>query len=51
MRAATHDTLFGLFAASGLGEAIGLQRDDVDLVAGVLTTRQPKFEAVVWPVG
>ncbi|HEX9497204.1 MAG TPA: integrase [Mycobacterium sp.] len=36
LRAATHETLFGLFAASGLrlGEAIGLQRDDVDLVAG-----------------
>jgi hypothetical protein len=50
LRAATHDTLFGLFAASGLGEAIGLLRDDGDLVAGVLMIRQAKFEAVVWPV-
>jgi integrase len=46
LRAATHETLFGLFAASGLrlGEAIGLQRDDVDLVAGVITIRQAKFD-------
>ncbi len=46
LRAATHETLFGLFAASGmrLGEAIGLQRDDVDLVAGVLMIREAKFD-------
>ena len=46
LRAATHETLFGLLAASGmrLGEAIGLQRDDVDLVAGVITIREAKFD-------
>jgi integrase/recombinase XerD len=46
LRAATHETLFGLFAASGmrLGEAIGLQRDDVDLVAGVIMIREAKFD-------
>jgi integrase/recombinase XerD len=46
LRAATHEALFGLLAASGmrLGEAIGLQRDDVDLVAGVITIREAKFD-------
>ena len=46
LRAATHETLFGLFAASGLrlGEAIGLQRDDVDLAAGVIMIREAKFD-------
>lgn len=41
----THETLFGLLAASGLriGEALGLCRDDVDLAAGVLTIREAKF--------
>ncbi len=43
--AATHETLFGLFAVSGrLGQASGLQRDDVDLVAGVITIREAKFD-------
>ncbi|HVA20319.1 MAG TPA: tyrosine-type recombinase/integrase [Solirubrobacteraceae bacterium] len=46
LRAATHETLFGLLAASGMrvGEAVSLQRDDVDLVAGVVTIRQAKFD-------
>ncbi|MGH9225695.1 MAG: tyrosine-type recombinase/integrase [Acidimicrobiales bacterium] len=44
LRAATHEALFGLVAVTGmrLGEAIGLGRDDVDLVAGVLTVGEPK---------
>ncbi len=46
MRAATHETLFGLLAASGMrvGEAIALQRDDVELGAGVITIREAKFD-------
>jgi integrase/recombinase XerD len=46
LRAATHHALFGLLAVSGmrLGEAIGLDRDDVDLHTGVLTIRQAKFD-------
>jgi integrase/recombinase XerD len=46
LRAATHETLFGLLAASGMrvGEAIGLTRSDVDLSAGVITIRHPKFD-------
>lgn len=46
IRAATHETLFGLLAASGMrvGEAIGLHRDDVDLDAGVITIRVAKFD-------
>lgn len=45
LRAATHHTLFGLLAATGLriGEAIGLGRADVDLVDGVLTIGDAKF--------
>ncbi len=45
LRAATHEGQFGLIAVSGLriGEAIGLTRDDVDLIAGVLTMRDAKF--------
>lgn len=45
LRAATHEALFGLLAVSGmrLGEAIGLERDAVDLDAGVLTIREAKF--------
>ena len=36
LRAATHRTLLGLLAATGmrLGEALALTRDDVDLVEG-----------------
>jgi integrase/recombinase XerD len=46
LRAATHEALFGLLAASGMriGEAIGLQRDDVDLGTGVITIREAKFD-------
>lgn len=45
LRAATHEALFGLIAVSGLriGEAIALDRDDVDLTDGVLTIREAKF--------
>ena len=45
LRAQTYATLFGLLAATGLrlGEAIGLDRDDVDLRAGVLAIRRTKF--------
>jgi len=46
LRAATHEALFGLLAASGMrvGEAIALQRDDVDLDAGVITIREAKSD-------
>jgi len=46
LRAATHETLFGLLAVSGMriGEAIGLARGDVDLDAGVITIRHAKFD-------
>lgn len=45
LRAATHYTLFGLVAATGIrcGEALRLDRDDVDLDAGRLAIRQTKF--------
>jgi integrase/recombinase XerD len=43
--AATYRTLIGLLAVTGmrLGEAINLDRDDVDLDEGVLVVRQGKF--------
>jgi integrase/recombinase XerD len=46
LRAATHQALFGLLAATGMriGEAIALGRGDVDLHAGVITIRHPKFD-------
>jgi integrase len=46
MRAATHEALFGLLATTGmrLGEAVGLQRRDVDLAAGVITIREAKHD-------
>lgn len=46
LRAATHYTLFGLVAATGMriGEALGLSRDDVDLAEGVITIRDAKFD-------
>ena len=46
LRAATHETLFGLLATTGmrLGEAIGLDRNDVDLRTGVVTIRQAKLD-------
>ena len=45
LRRWTYHYLFGLIAVTGmrLSEAIGLQRDDVDLDAGVLTVRLTKF--------
>jgi integrase len=45
LRAASHATLFGLLAVTGMrvGEAIGLDRNDVDLHQGILTVRQAKF--------
>lgn len=45
LRAQTYATLFGLLAATGLrlGEALALDRDDVDLSAGVLAIRRAKF--------
>lgn len=45
LRAATYDTLIGLLAASGLriGEAIKLDRGDVDWADGVLLIRESKF--------
>lgn len=46
LRAATHETLFGLLAASGMrvGEAVGLDRDDVTFDTGVITIRHAKFD-------
>src|SRR5258708_40035679 len=45
LRRWTYHYLFGLIAVTGmrLSEAIGLQRDDVDLTNGMLTVRQSKF--------
>jgi site-specific recombinase XerD len=45
LRAHTYSTLFGLLAATGLrlGEAVALDRDDVDLNVGVLAVRRAKF--------
>jgi integrase len=45
LRAATFETLVGLLMVSGLriGEALRLDRDDVDLDDGVLHIRQTKF--------
>lgn len=45
LRRWTYHTLFGLIAVTGMriSEAMGLERDDVDLDAGVLTVRLTKF--------
>ena len=45
LRAATYETLIGLLAASGLriGEAIKLDRTDIDWAQGVLLIRESKF--------
>jgi integrase/recombinase XerD len=45
LRAATYHTLFGLVAVTGIrgGEALKLERDDVDLDVGLLTIRNSKF--------
>ena len=50
LRAATHEALFGLLAATGMrvGEAIALGRDDVDLHAGVVTIRDAKSDRAAW---
>ncbi len=45
LRFATYETLIGLLAATGMrvGEAIGLDRTDVNLAEGVLVVRMSKF--------
>jgi integrase len=45
LRPHTFATLFGLYVATGLraNEALHLDRDDVDLISGVLTIRDSKF--------
>jgi integrase len=45
LRQATYRTLIGLLAVSGMrvGEAIRLEREDVDLRHGILTVRDTKF--------
>lgn len=45
LRALTYSTLIGLLAATGLrpGEAMALDRSDVDLSNGILSIRQTKF--------
>ena len=46
LRAATYQALFGLLAVSGMrvGEAAGLDRDDLDMTSGVITIRHAKFD-------
>lgn len=46
LKAATHEALFGLLAVTGMriGEAVGLDRNDVDFSSGVITIRQAKFD-------
>jgi integrase len=48
LRAASYEALFGLLAVCGMriGEAIALQREDVDLEAGLITIRQSKHDRV-----
>jgi integrase len=45
LRTATYQTLIGLLAVTGMrvGEAIRLDRPDLDLTAGIITVRQSKF--------
>ena len=42
LKAASYEALFGLLAVTGMrvGEAVGLERDDVDLNTGVITIRE-----------
>ena len=46
LRATTFAALFGLLAVSGMrvGEAVGLDRNDVDFDTGVITIRHAKFD-------
>jgi integrase/recombinase XerD len=46
MRAASYEALFGLLAVSGMriGEALALERDDVDLDTGLITIRKAKHD-------
>lgn len=46
LRGATYEALFGLLAVSGMrvGEAVGLDRDDVDFETGVIAIRHAKFD-------
>lgn len=46
LAATTYEALFGLLAVSGMrvGEAGGLDRDDVDFQTGVITIREAKFD-------
>lgn len=50
LRAISHATMFGLLAVTGMrvGEAIGLDRPDVDLQQGLLTVRHAKFNKARW---
>ena len=45
LRGLTYSTVFGLLAVTGMrvGEAVSLDRDDVDLTEGMLTIRRTKF--------
>jgi integrase len=45
MRAATYETFIGLLACTGrrVGEAIRLDRDDLDFQNGLLIVRESKF--------
>lgn len=46
LRGATLEALFGLLVSTGMrvGEALGLERTDVDLAQGVITIREAKFD-------
>ena len=46
LRAASYEALFGLLAVSGMriSEALALEREDVDLDAGLITIRQAKHD-------
>jgi len=46
LHAASYETLFGLLAVSGMriGEAVALEREDVDLDAGLITIRKAKSD-------
>ena len=50
LRALTYSTLFGLLAVTGMrvGEAVHLDREDVNLGEGLLTIRHTKYERPRW---